>query len=140
MPDNAKARVPTVVAYLLAKVVRRQECKIVRFAGPPQQRSALRRSQSGGPSFEERETQRLRWIAAVVSAALDSRTMAHSRKPPSWSPVTIERDGKAYSGKFYVDGRLITVLYNGRTKTTQFAGSDATAVASRLLSELLPEK
>jgi hypothetical protein len=65
--------------------------------------------------------------------------MARSKKPPSWSPVAIERDGKAYSGKFYVDGRLITVLYNGRTKTTQLGGSDATAIASRLLSELLPE-
>jgi hypothetical protein len=60
--------------------------------------------------------------------------MAHSRKPPSWSAVAIERDGKAYSGKFYVDGRLITVLYNGRTKTTQLGDSDATAIASRLLS------
>jgi hypothetical protein len=52
----------------------------------------------------------------------------------------MERDGKAYSGKFYVDGRLITVLYNGHTKTTQLAGSDATAIASQLLSELLREK
>jgi hypothetical protein len=66
--------------------------------------------------------------------------MGRSRKPPRWSPVAIERDGKPYSGKFYVDGRLITVLYNGRTKTTQLGGSDATAMASRLLSELLPEK
>jgi hypothetical protein len=54
--------------------------------------------------------------------------------------VAIERDGKAYSGKFYVDGRLITVLYNGRTKTTQLAESDATAIASQLLSELLRKK
>jgi hypothetical protein len=61
--------------------------------------------------------------------------MARSKKPPSWSLVAIERDGK-----FYIDGRLITVLYNGRTKTTQLGGSDATAIASRLLSELLPEK
>ena len=66
--------------------------------------------------------------------------MPRSKKPPSWSPVAIEREGKAYSGKFYVDGRLITVLYNGRTKTTQLGGSDATALASRLLSELLREK
>ena len=66
--------------------------------------------------------------------------MPRNKKPPSWSPVAIERDGNAYSGKFYVDGRLITVLYNGRTKTTQLGGSDATAVASRLLSELLREK
>jgi hypothetical protein len=66
--------------------------------------------------------------------------VARSKKPPSWSPVSIERGGKAYSGKFYVDGRLITVLYNGRTKTTPLGGSDATAVASQLLTELLPEK
>ena len=66
--------------------------------------------------------------------------MARSKKPPSWSPVSFERHGKAYSGKFYVDGRLITVLYNGRTKTTRLDDSDATAIASRLLSELLPEK
>jgi hypothetical protein len=66
--------------------------------------------------------------------------MARSKKPPSWSPVATERDGKAYSGRFNVDGRLITVLYNGRTKTTYLGGSDATAVASRLLSELLPER
>jgi hypothetical protein len=51
-----------------------------------------------------------RRIAAMVSAALDSRTMAHSRKPPSSSAVAIERDGKAHSGTFYVDGRLLTVL------------------------------
>jgi hypothetical protein len=66
--------------------------------------------------------------------------MARSKKPPSWIPVAIERDGKAYSAKFYVDGRLIALLYNGRTKTTQLAGSDATAIASQLLSELLREK
>ena len=66
--------------------------------------------------------------------------MARSSKPPSWSLVAIEREGKAYSGKFYVDGRRITVLYHGRTRTTQLGGSDATAIASRLLSELLPEK
>jgi hypothetical protein len=66
--------------------------------------------------------------------------MPRSKKPPSWSPVAVERDGKAYSGRFYIDGRLITVLYNGRTKTAQLGDSDATAIASRLLSELLPEK
>jgi hypothetical protein len=66
--------------------------------------------------------------------------MARSKKPPSWSPVAIERDGKVYSGRFNVDRRLITVLYNGRTKTTHLGGSDAIVIASRLLSELLPEK
>ena len=66
--------------------------------------------------------------------------MARSKKPLSWCPVAIERHGKAYSGKFYVDGRLITVLYNGRTKTTRLGDSDATGIASRLLSELLPER
>jgi hypothetical protein len=66
--------------------------------------------------------------------------MVRSKKPPSWIPVSIERDGKAYPGKFYVDGRLLTVLYNGRTKTTHLGGGDATAIASRLLAELLPEK
>ena len=66
--------------------------------------------------------------------------MARSKKPPSWTRVSVERDGKAYSGKFYVDGRLITVVYNGRSKTAQLGGSDATTMASRLLSELLPEK
>ena len=66
--------------------------------------------------------------------------MARSKKPPSWSPVAIERDGKPYSGRFYVDGRRITVLYNGRTKTTQLGGSEATTLASRLLLELLPEE
>jgi hypothetical protein len=63
--------------------------------------------------------------------------MVRSKKPPSWIPVAIELQGKTYSGKFYIDGRLITVLYNGRTKTTPLAGSDATAIASQLLSELL---
>ena len=66
--------------------------------------------------------------------------MARSKKPPSWSTFAIERDGKAYSGKFYVDGRLITVLYNGRTKTTHLGTSDATTIASQLLSEFLREK
>ena len=66
--------------------------------------------------------------------------MARIKKPPSWTSVVIERDGKAYFGKFYVDGRLITVLYNGRTKTTQLGGRDASAIASQLLSELLAGK
>ena len=68
------------------------------------------------------------------------RAMARSKKPPSWSPVAIERDGKTYSGRFNVDGRRITVLYNGRIKITHLGGGDATATASRLLAELLPEK
>jgi hypothetical protein len=66
--------------------------------------------------------------------------MARSKKPPSWSPIAIERDGKAYPGKFYVDGRLITVLYNGRSKTTQLAGGDAPAIAAQLLAQLLRQK
>ena len=66
--------------------------------------------------------------------------MARSKKPPSWSPVAIERDGKTYSGRFNVDGRRITVLYNGRIKITHLGGGDATATASRLLAELLAEK
>jgi hypothetical protein len=85
--------------------------------------------------------ERPRWIAGGGLGCVRLRSiMARSKRPPSWSPVAIERAGKAYSGRFYVDGRLITVLYNGRTKTTQLGGSDATAIASRLLSELLPEK
>ena len=66
--------------------------------------------------------------------------MARGKKPPSWSPVAIERDGKAYFGKFYIDGRLITVLYKGRTRTTQLGDNDAAAIASQLLSELLRER
>ena len=77
----------------------------------------------------------------VVSAALDCARHCRQQETAELdSPVAIERDGKAYSGKFYVDGRRVTVLYNGRTKTTQLGGSDASAIASQLLSELLREK
>ena len=55
--------------------------------------------------------------------------MARSKKPPIWSPVAIERDGKAYSGRFNVDRRLITVLYNNRTKPTQLVDRGAIAIA-----------
>ena len=66
--------------------------------------------------------------------------MVRSKKPPSGIPVAIELERKPYSGKFYIDGRLITVLYNGRTKTAQLGGRDASAIASQLLSELLAGK
>jgi hypothetical protein len=37
VPDNAKARAPTVVAYLLAQSSSTSEVQIVRLAGPPRQ-------------------------------------------------------------------------------------------------------
>jgi hypothetical protein len=63
--------------------------------------------------------------------------VARVKKPLSWAPVEIERDAKKYSGRYAVDGRLITVVYNGRTKSTQLGGSGGYAIATALLSELV---
>ena len=49
----------------------------------------------------EQRTRRLRWIAVVVSAALDCARHCRQQETSELdSPVAIERDGKAYSGKF----------------------------------------
>jgi len=81
------------------------------------------------------------------SCGRDSLPLRRPQKPapavskaPTALLLTPKETSGHYSGKFYVDGRLTTVLYHGRTKTTQLGGSDATVIASRLLSELLPEK
>jgi hypothetical protein len=64
--------------------------------------------------------------------------VARNKKPLSWVPVEIERDGKKYSGRYTVERRLITVVYNGRTKYTQLGGgSGGYAIATALLSELV---
>jgi hypothetical protein len=63
--------------------------------------------------------------------------VARNKKPLTWSSVEIERDGKKYNGRYTVDRRLITVVYNGRTKSTQLGGSGGYAIATALLSELV---
>jgi len=63
--------------------------------------------------------------------------VARNKKPLSWAPVEIERDGKKYGGRYTVDGRLVTVVYNGRTKSTPLGGSGGYAIATALLSELV---
>ena len=63
--------------------------------------------------------------------------MTRNTAPPSRIPVAIEKHGKTHWGQFYVQGRLVTVMHEGRTKVAQLGGSPAEAIAKRLLSVLV---
>jgi hypothetical protein len=63
--------------------------------------------------------------------------VARNTAPPSRSPIAIEKSGKSHWGQFYVQGKLITVIYAGRTRTAQVGGSSVQAMATQLLSELI---
>lgn len=65
--------------------------------------------------------------------------MIRGTAPSPAQPVQIKRGDKTYSGSYTVGGKMITVAYLGRTKTTQLGGS-ATApdtLARILLGELV---
>ena len=63
--------------------------------------------------------------------------MVRNTAPPSRVPFAIEKHGKTHWGQFYVQGKLITVIHGGRTKTAQLGGSPAEAIGKQLLSELV---
>ena len=63
--------------------------------------------------------------------------MVRNTAPPSRVPFAIEKHGKTHWGQFYVQGKLITVIHAGRTKTAQLGGSPAEAIGKQLLSELV---
>ena len=63
--------------------------------------------------------------------------MARNTAPPGRTPIAIEKDGKTHWGQFYVQGKLITVIFAGRTKTARLLGSAAQSTAKALLSELV---
>ena len=59
-----------------------------------------------------------------------------------WNTVEIEKDGKIYTGKYRVEGGIITVTYDadgGGDKSTQVENSEPERLARRLLLELVAE-
>ncbi len=59
-----------------------------------------------------------------------------------WNSVEIEKDGRTYSGKYRVEGGIITVTYDadgGGDKSTQVENSEPERLAKLLLSELVAE-
>ena len=52
-------------------------------------------------------------------------------------PISVEVDGKTYSGDFEVRGRVVTVTTSYGTKSTQVGGSPPDVVAKTLLRELV---
>ena len=63
--------------------------------------------------------------------------VARNTAPPGRTPIALEKDGKTHWGQFYVQGKLITVIFAGRTKTARLGGSSAQSTARALLSELV---
>ena len=61
--------------------------------------------------------------------------------PKNEGTVTINRDGKEYSGRYRVDRGLLTVSSTYGTKTTQVIspGSDPIPLAEMLLREIIKE-
>jgi hypothetical protein len=64
-------------------------------------------------------------------------------KTPKVSPrreVTIELDGKPYSGTYIVDRGSVRVSFGAGSKITQLGGSTAEHIAKLLLAELVNEQ
>ena len=54
-----------------------------------------------------------------------------------WHPVSIEREGKSYKGRYSGDGKSVTVTYGGYTMATELGSMRAAVLACQLLSELV---
>jgi hypothetical protein len=67
----------------------------------------------------------------------EATPVARNTAPPTRTPFAIEKDGKTHWGQFYVQGKLITVIFAGRTMTARLLGSSAQSTAKALLSELV---
>ena len=55
----------------------------------------------------------------------------------SRSPLTVTFKGKKYAGEFEVDGSLLRVFFEDRSKTTKLSSSNPEFVARLLLIELV---
>ena len=60
------------------------------------------------------------------------------QQPPM--EVSLERNGKTYTGTYTVTSGIVTVEYDMRRKATQEGGTGAYRVARLLLSEMVSEK
>ena len=60
----------------------------------------------------------------------------------SWKNVQIERDGETHTGKYRVEGGIITVTYDahgGGDKATHVGNSEPEQLAKLMLSEIVIE-
>ena len=62
--------------------------------------------------------------------------MAKKKQVPSW-PVSVEIDGKTYTGSYIVEGRTVTVTYDLRSQSTHASDGPNEHTARILLLELL---
>jgi hypothetical protein len=58
------------------------------------------------------------------------------RNAPSYE-VSLDHDGKSFSGRYQVTSGVITVTCTLGSRTTQLGGSSAESLAIRLLSEIV---
>ena len=69
--------------------------------------------------------------------------MATKKQEPLRLPITIEIDGKIYSGEYYVEGSMVTVEHRSaiasRRTAANMASSAPEDIASILLRELVRE-
>jgi hypothetical protein len=63
--------------------------------------------------------------------------MAARKTQPREYPVSVEHEGKTYTGSYSVAKGVVTVWYDLRSNTTQVGGSRADSVARMLLFELV---
>lgn len=63
--------------------------------------------------------------------------MAKKKQPVS-RPVSVEIDGKTYTGSYVVEGGTVTVTYGLRTMSTHSSGGPNDHVARGLLRDLVP--
>jgi hypothetical protein len=58
-------------------------------------------------------------------------------KQPTRNSVTVELEGKIYSGTYHVSSKVVTIQCAYGSTSTQVGGSTAVAVARILLREIL---
>ncbi len=63
--------------------------------------------------------------------------MAKTKRPPQRYEVSVEVDGKAYTGSYYVESKMVTLECLYGTTSTQIGDSGAELVARMLLREFL---
>lgn len=54
-----------------------------------------------------------------------------------WHTVTIVRAGETCEGTYIVEGKILTVVYNGHSRAIEVAGRRADTLAEQLLAELV---
>ena len=63
--------------------------------------------------------------------------MVRKAKPIQRYPISVEIDGKTYSGSYSISGKVITVSYMGARKAPQVGGSGPDTIGRMLLRELV---